>query len=77
MIITLNSPSDFHTHLRGYNGDPIDTSAKNPLAILEAVCPLQSSFSQVLAMPNLMPNHIQTADEVDTYRKKLETYLPD
>ena len=77
MQIHLHSPSDFHTHLRGYNGDPTDASAKNPLAILEAVCPLQSSFSQVLAMPNLLPNHIHTADEVDSYKKKLETYLPD
>lgn len=77
MQIHLHSPSDFHTHLRGYNGDSTDSWAKNPNAILEAVCSLQGHFSQVLAMPNLIPNHIQTVDEVDTYKKQLETYLPD
>ena len=76
MRITLHSPSDFHTHLRGYNGDPTDALAEKPNAIFQAVSALQSPFAQVLAMPNLVPNHIQTADEVDAYRIELERYLP-
>ena len=77
MQITLYQPSDFHTHLRGYNGDPSDEAAQKPNAILQAVCALQSPFAQVLAMPNLVPNHIQTAPEVDAYRALLEEYLPE
>ena len=76
MKINLRSPSDFHTHLRGYNGDDQDTNAAATNAILEAVCPLQGNFAQVLAMPNLIPNHIRTAEEVDVYRARLERCLP-
>ena len=77
MYITLRSPADFHTHLRGYNWDLSLDAALKPTAILRAVCALQFPFSQVLAMPNLVPNHIQTAEEVDAYRSQLEAYLPE
>lgn len=77
MHITLRSPSDFHTHLRGFNWDLSLDTAQKPTAILKAVSGLQYPFAQVLAMPNLVPNHIQTAEEVDAYRAQLETYLPD
>lgn len=76
MRIQLFSPCDFHTHLRGYNGDPSDKNAEKPEAILAAVCPLQWSFSQVLVMPNLVPDHIRTSEEVDLYHEKLKTLLP-
>lgn len=76
MRISLRSPSDFHTHLRGYNGDDFDDAAKKPNAILRAVCALQSPFSQVLVMPNLLPRHIETADDVDRYRERLIKFLP-
>jgi dihydroorotase len=76
MQITLHSPSDFHTHLRGWNGDPTDPKSARPEAILESVCTLQSPFSQVLAMPNLLPRHVETADDVDAYRARLDTLLP-
>lgn len=74
--ITLRSPSDFHTHLRGWNGDPTDPKALRPEAILEAVSLLQSPYAQVLVMPNLLPTHIVNANQVDAYRAKLEKYLP-
>jgi dihydroorotase len=28
-------------------------------------------------MPNLLPKHVETADEVETYRELLEKYLPE
>ena len=76
MKITLRSPSDFHTHLRGYNGDVSDPKAARPEAILETVSSLQFPFAQVLAMPNLLPTHIVNATQVDAYREKLVRYLP-
>lgn len=76
MQITLRSPSDFHTHLRGYNWPHTDEAGQKPNAILEAVCVLQSPFAQVLAMPNLLPRHLETADDVDAYRARLDTLLP-
>jgi dihydroorotase len=77
MNIILRSPADFHTHLRGWNGDPADPKGMRPDAILRAVSPLQQYFSRVLVMPNLLPKHIETATEVDAYKKKLEMYLPE
>lgn len=76
MNITLRSPSDFHTHLRGWNGDANDPKWARPEAILEAVSALQFPFSQVLVMPNLLPAHIINAEQVEAYRIKLEKYLP-
>lgn len=75
MHITLRSPSDFHTHLRGWNWPTGDPKSARPEAILEAVCALQWDYTQVLAMPNLLPKHIETAEEVDVYRARLEKYL--
>lgn len=77
MRITLRSPADFHTHLRGYNGSDTDEASKKPNAILESVCALQFPFSQVLAMPNLLPKHIETVEEVEQYRSMLESSLPE
>ncbi len=77
MLITLRSPSDFHTHLRGWNWPTDDPKSARPEAILEAVCALQWDYSQVLAMPNLLPRHVETAADVDAYRMKLEAYLPE
>ncbi|MDD2693855.1 MAG: amidohydrolase family protein [Candidatus Gracilibacteria bacterium] len=75
--ITLRSPSDFHTHLRGYNGPATDEAGQKPNAILEAVCALQSPFAQVLAMPNLLPRHIENADDVDRYHAQIIELLPE
>lgn len=76
MRVTLRSPSDFHTHLRGYNWPDSDEAGTVPDAILEAVCALQSPFAQVLAMPNLLPRHIETSEDVDAYATKLTKHLP-
>lgn len=77
MQISLRSPSDFHTHLRWYNGPLTDPASEKPNAILESVCQLQSPFTQVLAMPNLLPKHIETSEEVDLYSEKLKQLLPE
>ncbi len=76
MHISLRSPSDFHTHLRGWSGDPTDPKSARPEAILESVSALQWYYTQALVMPNLLPKHIETAEEVDTYRAKLDSLLP-
>ena len=76
MSITLYRPSDFHTHLRGWNGPEWDPKSIRPEAILKAVCALQWDYSQVLVMPNLLPSHIVDVEQVDAYRAKLEKYLP-
>lgn len=76
MKITLHDPSDFHTHLRGWNGDPHDPKSLRPEAILRSVCALQWTYTSILAMPNLSPNHITNSEEVKIYREKLIRYLP-
>jgi dihydroorotase len=77
MQIILRSPSDFHTHLRGWNGDILDATSSRSTALLVAAAGLQSHFKQVLVMPNLLPTHIVNASQVDKYRDQLSKYLPE
>jgi len=74
--ITFINPSDYHTHLRGFLGDATDPQSVRPSAIFRAVCALQEPFAQVLAMPNVLPNHIQDVEGVERYGKMLTEAIP-
>lgn len=75
--ITLTNPSDYHTHLRGFLGDSDNPQSARPDAIFRSVCALQEPFAQVLAMPNILPNHIQNSEDVARYRQMLAESIPE
>lgn len=75
--ITLINPSDYHTHLRGFLGEPTDPQSARPDAIFRSVCALQEPFAQVLAMPNVLPNHIQNSEDVAKYKQMLTEAIPE
>ena len=73
--IVLKNPCDFHVHLRGAFTEAGYEVHKKAMQILDAVLPLQVPFAQVLAMPNIQPNHVKNYRGVIGYMMMLETGL--
>lgn len=71
--ITLVNPQDSHIHLRGYNGLGDDNSDQRDTAnnILETAAHTLSNYSRVFVMPNTIPRHLETTQDILDYQELL------
>lgn len=70
--LILTNPQDFHTHLRWHLSGQSDLANE----ILRQVTQYQFQFSRIMAMPNVMPNHIKNIEDVLHYRWLLSQAMP-
>lgn len=70
-IVKIYNPRDEHLHVRW----DIENSDSVANRILNMVVPLNKNFSRILVMPNVMPNHIQTLDDVKKYMTLVESAM--
>ncbi len=78
--VTVKNPQDPHLHWRGYLENHFEDwdeqKQADTNAMMNLVLPMNKNFSRILAMPNTIPQHIQTKEDLDMYKQMVEKAMP-
>lgn len=74
--VVIQNPQDPHVHLRGYNGLMTSPEALETNKIMQLVTPMNVMYSRILAMPNTIPRHLETVEDINWYMELVEAWMP-